>query len=211
MKRTMMVIVLAVLLMLAGTAASAEVRSHVAFDAPRKTVNVAVSGLVAGNDYFLVVTKPGATMEQAWEQQVYMCIVTASGTGTVNHDIVHSALTKGMQVLMGGVFEDGVSPRLLGMISGQVSTLPARLSEIDEEAFMGSDLTVLRLGSSVSWIGDRAFKDCGNLRTVYIENDSVAFGADVFAGCTNLVIVCSAGSTAAAYVQSCSNVTCRYK
>lgn len=210
MKKIAKILLIGMLLLLTATAA-AEVRSNVYFDSQRKTVNVVVSGLVAGNDYFLVITQPGTSLDQVWEQQVYMCIVTASDAGTVNYDIAHSALKKNMQVVMGGVFEDGISPRLLGTMSKQVSTLPSKLKTIEKEAFMGTDITSLRIGSRVTQIGDRAFKDCKALRTVYIENDSVKFGRDVFAGCTDLVIVCNAGSTAAAYAQSCSNVTCRYK
>lgn len=80
-------------------------------------------------------------------------------------------------------------------------TLPAALTEIEEEAFTGNtavefvDLTT----SSISKIGDRAFKNCSNLKKIYIPDSVMSFGTDVFVGCDNVVIVCNPGSAAEAY------------
>ena len=80
-------------------------------------------------------------------------------------------------------------------------TLPAALTEIEEEAFMGNtaveyvDLTT----SSISKIGDRAFKNCTNLKKIYIPDSVEFFGTDIFAGCDSVVIVCNPGSAAEAY------------
>lgn len=80
-------------------------------------------------------------------------------------------------------------------------TFPVTLTEIEEEAFMGStavefiDLTT----SNISKIGDYAFKDCSNLKKIYVPDSAVSFGADVFEGCDQVIIVCSKGSAAEAY------------
>ena len=53
--------------------------------------------------------------------------------------------------------------------------------------------------SNISQIGDYAFKDCSNLKKIYVPDSVVSFGADVFEGCDQVIIVCSKGSAAEAY------------
>ena len=48
-------------------------------------------------------------------------------------------------------------------------------------------------------VGYRALKKCSNLHTIYIPDPVVYFGADIFAGCDHVVIVCDPGSAAETY------------
>ena len=199
-----------VLCLLLPSAAFADVEGGVRFDADRKMMTVSVSGLIPDNDYFLLVSGTDADGPGALAQRVYMNVVRATSQGTIHHAAIHAGLQEGQSVLLGGVFTDGVSPRTLGVLRHLDNALPLRLNIIEAEAFMGAAFTSLYIGDSVTAIGDRAFKDCTSLRTLIIEGDSVAFGKDVFDGCISLVIVCSAGSTAAEYAAACENVTCLF-
>lgn len=210
MIRRMMAFLLA-LCLLPAAFAGAETGGSVRFDDDRRLMTVSMSGLIPGNDYFLLVSEASSDSQEALDNRVYMNVVTASEDGTFLHAAIHKGLSAGQSVLLGGVFSDGVSPRLLGTLTPLDNALPLKLNTIEAEAFMGTAFTSLYIGDTVTVIGDRAFKDCTALRTLYIEGDSVVFGEDVFAGCSELVIVCSKDSTAAAYAKSCENVTCLFE
>lgn len=78
-------------------------------------------------------------------------------------------------------------------------TLPQRLSEISEEAFMGVPATCIELSSDVNTIQDSAFEDCFQLRQIYIPSSVSYISPSAFNGTTDLVIYGVAGSYAEDY------------
>ncbi len=94
-------------------------------------------------------------------------------------------------------------------LADDVLTLPANLTVIEEESFAGLDqartvivpegvtniqarafadskLTLVQLPSTVTVIGEGAFRDCGtsSQRRLYLLPEGVTVGADAFTGCT---------------------------
>ena len=70
----------------------------------------------------------------------------------------------------------------------QVLTLPAALTEIDEEAFAGTNAQMIVVPNTVTSIGSRAFADCPNLVAVKLpEGASVA--EDAFEGCHDELVI----------------------
>ena len=78
-------------------------------------------------------------------------------------------------------------------------TLPQRLSEISEEAFMGVPATCIELSSDVNTIQNSAFEDCFQLRQIYIPSSVSYISPSAFNGTTGLVIYGVAGSYAEDY------------
>ena len=80
-------------------------------------------------------------------------------------------------------------------------TLPASLIEIEEEAFLGSAFTSIRIPEGTVSIGSRSFADCRQLTQIEIP-DSVTFIApDAFEGIERLIVYCENGSKAADYAE----------
>ena len=77
--------------------------------------------------------------------------------------------------------------------------LPDALREIEEEAFAGTSAMQIVLSGNTITIGDRAFSQCTELALVVIPESVTAIGKDVFAGCSNVVIMTSGGSYAEQY------------
>ena len=213
-KKTVAFLVILIVFALGAFSAEAEVESSLNFNYNRHTLRINVRGLMEDSSYFLLITQNGDTVAEAilpWNI-VFMDMVTSNEDGTLDIALVNMGIEPGCSVLLGGAFEECVSPYVVGTIEHTAfQYLPESLTVIDAESFMGSSFTSLYLGEGVSVIGDRAFKDCKLLRTVYIANDHVTFGEDVFAGCSNVVLVCSEGSTAEAYAALFNNVTCQYR
>ena len=69
----------------------------------------------------------------------------------------------------------------------QKISLPAKATEIPEEAFSGcSGITSLQLPDSVTSLGDGAFSNCTALTTAVISQKIKKMGAGVFEGCSSL-------------------------
>ena len=64
--------------------------------------------------------------------------------------------------------------------------LPSSLTTIGERAFAGSGISSAVIPEGVTEIGNGAFKDCKNLKTVVIPGSVENIPADAFAGCTAL-------------------------
>ena len=78
--------------------------------------------------------------------------------------------------------------------------LPASLTYIDDEAFMGCNFAYVKLSENVACIGKKAFAYCSNLKHIYIPEETATIEADAFEGVTNaLVIHGAAGSVAEEY------------
>ena len=83
-------------------------------------------------------------------------------------------------------------------------TLPASLTEIEEEAFEGVAMKVAYVPNGCTSIGDRAFKDCLSLRQIRIPADCT-LGAGVFDSCETVYVFSAAGSPADIYCQTHNN------
>lgn len=212
MKRRIFPVLLACMLLVAFTAHAAPACT-LHFDYGQAALSLKAEGLLANSQYFLLVSRSDASAAAAMNDNnlVWMDMVETNANGQLNLALVNMAFNENLKVLLGGVFEDVVSPCTLGTLQYTAQTLPADLTAIHAEAFMGAAFESVYVSEQVTSIGDRAFQGCQQLRTIYIMNDQVSFGQDVFAGCEDVVLVCSEGSSAAAYAQGLDNVTCRYR
>jgi hypothetical protein len=61
--------------------------------------------------------------------------------------------------------------------------LPKALTEIGEEAFCGNQSASVYLQDGVTTIGERAFADCGNLRSIRIPASVTSIAENAFEGC----------------------------
>ncbi len=87
--------------------------------------------------------------------------------------------------------------------SGKTLMMPGKLVEIEEEAFVGLPIDTIDLrGSAIMVIGSRAFADNSRLTKVYLPASVRTIADDAFAGSTAAVIVCPAGSYAAAWASA---------
>lgn len=75
-------------------------------------------------------------------------------------------------------------------------TLPSSLQYIDDEAFAGTAAERIELPTGVQEIGNRAFADNPNLKSVYIPESVTHISADAFAGSRQVIITAASGSYA---------------
>ncbi len=61
-----------------------------------------------------------------------------------------------------------------------------KVTKIDANAFAGSDIESVQLGSNITEIGDGAFKGCKKLKSVKCSSGTIAIGNEAFKNCTNL-------------------------
>ena len=85
------------------------------------------------------------------------------------------------------------------IIEDGVLFLPADLTEIRQEAFLGGVFTEVHLDEHVTSIGSRAFANCTNLWFVKIPSMNIAIADNAFEGCSGLVFAAYEGSTAIQY------------
>ncbi len=83
-------------------------------------------------------------------------------------------------------------------------TLPAALTQIEDEAFMNNTelIAVSISGQTLTRIGSGAFKGCGNLYEITIPGSVTWIAPDAFEGCTYLTILSEAGSYAQQYAEA---------
>ena len=93
--------------------------------------------------------------------------------------------------------EGNTGTALVLIHSNDAFQLPARLTTIGEEVFMGSDIVEVTIRGGVTAIGARAFANCEHLRLVTLHAGSIRIDNTAFENCPNLVIICPAGSPAA--------------
>ena len=66
--------------------------------------------------------------------------------------------------------------------------LPVALRTIDDEAFAGMPVSVVKCPNTLERIGQRAFAGCGSLRQIYLPRNVVSIASNAFEGCTDLCI-----------------------
>ena len=82
------------------------------------------------------------------------------------------------------------------------SILPEDLTEIEEEAFLGSAFRHVVLSEQTESIGAFAFADCQDLLCVRIPNGTISIDSQAFGDLTGLVIFGVPGGTAEAFAQA---------
>lgn len=92
--------------------------------------------------------------------------------------------------------------------SPSVLSLPAVLSEIEEEAFSGTAVQKLVIPASVASIASGAFDNCPDLLVVAIENDGVGISPSAFSA--PFTVYGTPGSAAESFAASCPLATFVY-
>lgn len=75
--------------------------------------------------------------------------------------------------------------------------LPAALTAVSEEAFIGVSASEVVIPEGCTSIGARAFADCANLESVTIPASVTDIAEDAFSGCSGVTVTTPAGSAAA--------------
>ena len=167
---------------------------------PEDVVVVSYDQCFSGNEYVLLLTKPGASVGSLGDSDILFIDQVTAGSSRIQAAVVYPGFAS-CDAYIGGTFANGsVSPVKLG--NYKASRTPGMLSTIDEEAFAGSAFTHVFLGDNVSVIESRAFANCGSLAYVYIPSSVQTIASDAFVGCGKLVVGCRAGSAAQAFAQS---------
>lgn len=90
----------------------------------------------------------------------------------------------------------------------QAITLPAALTSLEDEAFMGNTLFEhVVLSEGLTAINARAFAGCEGLKTVFVPDSVTYIAEDAFDGCGELVFRCGWESYAARYAQGKEHIT----
>ena len=79
--------------------------------------------------------------------------------------------------------------------------LPDSLQKIEDEAFEGTAVTEVILPETVTTIGERAFADIDNLRSIRIPIGTISIADNVFAGSNRVVITAAPNSYARAWAK----------
>ncbi len=80
-------------------------------------------------------------------------------------------------------------------------TLPAALTTIGEEAFVGGAFTCVKLPDGAVSIGTRAFADCPNLAYIYIPASVTSIDTSAFGDMPSLTVIGTTGSTAQTFAR----------
>ena len=86
--------------------------------------------------------------------------------------------------------------------SASTLTLPASLTALEDEAFVGMPSTEIVLPGGIKTIGARAFADNQNLVLINLPKSVAAVAPDAFSGCNHLTLLCTEGSFGAHYAQT---------
>ena len=167
---------------------------------PEDVVVVSYDQCFSGNDYVLLLARPGANTGSLSDSDILFIDQMTAGSSRIEAAVVYPAFDS-CDAYIGGTFANGAgSPVKLG--SFKASRTPGMLSTIGEEAFEGSAFTHVFLGDNVNTIESRAFANCGSLAYIYIPNSVQTIAGDAFVGCGNVVVGCRAGSAAQSFAQS---------
>ena len=134
-------------------------------------------------------------------------VIFEDGTSVVTEDfeMVLSGTSPGTQTLT--LTYGGLSTTLDFSIVGTMDvpdfTLPKGIKRIENEAFEGGSMTVVKLPNGLESIGSLAFADCQSLREIYIPSSVYFIGNGVFQGCSSdLVIYGHLGSEAHRFAEN---------
>ena len=121
-------------------------------------------------------------------------IVEVSDTGIV------TAKDEGRAIVTAYI-PGGLSDQCIINVSANsdVLIMPADLTDIGEEAFMGTKAQRVHIQTNCTQIGSRAFARSSSLRYVFIPASVITIAGDAFEGSNNVCIICSRGSDAESY------------
>ena len=171
----------------------------VTFDSATDLLHVEYDQCLPGELYaFICVTGNGETFSLADDNVYYLHQLKADVNGCIRAAIV-GQINKQYSFWLGGNFAAQASPVKIGSFNASQQHLPAALTVIDEEAFMGTRFQLLYLEDGISMIGARAFMNCADLNFICIPQSVKSIGEDAFSGCPNVVICCEEGSAAYQY------------
>ena len=202
MRRKLLSLLLALALWAALPPALGEVKADIDYNSRTGEIRIQCQGLFPTNDYALAILED-PSVDWTVGNLLFLDQLSASSQGTLDVAFIQSGISFGV-IMLGGETEAIQSPLTLGVIDLTSGTLilPAALTNIEEEAFMGDTFGYVYLGSEVTGIGARAFKNCASLVQIYIPASVTSIGEDAFDGCPNVVIVCPSGSAAHNYAVS---------
>lgn len=80
--------------------------------------------------------------------------------------------------------------------------LPAALTAIEDEAFVGMNMEIAILQDKVETIGSRAFAECSRLTLVHMPDSVKTIAEDAFEGSKNVRFLCESDNEAAAYAKT---------
>ncbi len=128
------------------------------------------------------------------------------GSALLGYDADNGTLTKTNGAWTLTMPEDNVriSPTFAPAFGTPDFTLPAAITTVEEEAFMGAGMSVVLVPATCTSIGARAFKNCQSLTQIRIPA-GCAICADAFDGCSLLYVYSAAGSPAETYCQEHEN------
>ena len=84
---------------------------------------------------------------------------------------------------------------------GTVMYLPAGMTEVEEQAFLGTAVQTAVINDGCVSLGDLAFALCPNLQYVVVPDSVTEFGQEVFSG-SPVILICSEDSAADAYASA---------
>lgn len=84
---------------------------------------------------------------------------------------------------------------------GETVSLPASLTHIDDDAFMGTGVKHIVLPESIESIGNKAFSECVYLQTIEFPGNVTEIGENILDGSEQTVILCSSNSTVHEYAK----------
>ena len=118
---------------------------------------------------------------------------TDSSVAIVNEEGLVTAIGKGRTIITATTEDGGYEATcevtvLLGSMDRPDFMLPEGLTQIEEEAFEGLPMSVVKCPEGLTSIGQRAFADCKMLRQIYIPESCLRIHKTAFEGCNDLTI-----------------------
>ena len=123
---------------------------------------------------------------------VFLAILTYACANSIPRERQESGIEKIIHINKGEIHFD---------IDKNIIRLPISLMIIEDEAFEGTAVTEVILPETVTTIGERAFADIDNLRSIRIPIGTISIADNVFAGSNRVVITAAPNSYARAWAK----------
>lgn len=150
--------------------------------------------LSAGETYQIIVTvepEDADLSSIAWES-------LKPEVASVDENGLVTGVSEGTAMIKAACSDTGATVYTRATVTARkVIQLPDQLTRIKAKAFMGdTSIVVVRVGANVRSIGACAFKNCSNLKEIWIPESVTEIALDAFDGCPKLTIYGTEGSTA---------------
>ena len=197
--KKIVLIALAICVVLLFSTAEAEPDFLAEYNEATGTSHIYLSGLSGSVDYSVMLLRTEGSLET--DNILFLDQVRSTTYGTVQLTFVQTGLDESV-LAVGGPISGSSSPCILGTVRGTNGgsiILPNALNVIEDEAFMGSSVQYVYLGSRVQRIGSKAFAQCDTLTVIHIPDSVTEIAEDAFWGSSKVKIVCSPDSAACSY------------